>query len=63
MEWSIVLHDEDGYVEIITGGIADSDGSLNMAKAIAHKMRSHRITKALIDHRNIEAAVGNISDI
>jgi hypothetical protein len=63
MEWNIVVHDEDRYVEVITNGIADRDGSLNMAKAIMHTMRIHRITKALIDHRNVESVVGNTTDI
>jgi hypothetical protein len=63
MEWNIVIHDEDRYVEVITSGSADRDGSLNMAKAIAHTMRTHRITNALIDHRNIEDVVGNTLDV
>ena len=63
MEWHIVIHDADGYVEVITRGLADRDGSLNMAKAIAHTMRTHRITNALIDHRSIEDVVGNTLDI
>ena len=63
MEWRIVIHDEDRYVEVITSGFADRDGSLNMAKAITHTMRTRRITKALIDHRNIEDAVGETIDI
>jgi hypothetical protein len=63
MQWNILIHDEDGYVEIITSGLADRDGSLNMANAIAHTMRTHRITKVLIDHRNIEDVVGDTIDI
>jgi len=63
MEWDIVIHDEDGYVEVITSGLADTDGSLNMAHAIKGTMRSHRIMKVLIDHRNIEDVAGDSFDI
>jgi len=63
MEWSIAIHDEEGYLEVITRGLVDQDASLKMAKAIAHAMRTHRLTKALIDHRNIEDAVGTTLDI
>ena len=62
MKWEIVVHDEDKYIEVITSGIADGDGSLNMAKAIAQTMRAHRINKALIDHRNVESVIGNTMD-
>ena len=63
MEWEIVVHAEDRYVEVITSGVAERDGSLNMAKAIMGTMRTHRLTKALIDHRNIEGVGGNTTDI
>jgi hypothetical protein len=63
MKWKFVINNEDKYIEVITSGIADKDGSLDMAKAIAHTMRTHRITRALIDHRNIVSVVGNITDV
>jgi hypothetical protein len=63
MDWKILVNDEFKYVEVITGGIADKDESLNMAKAITHVMKTNRITKALIDHRNLESVTGNIFDI
>ena len=63
MEWNIVVHDEAGYVEVVTSGMADRDGSLNMATAITHAMRTNRITNVLIDHRNIEALSGEVVDI
>jgi hypothetical protein len=63
VEWSFVIHDEEGYLEVITRGLADRDNSLNMAKAIAHTMRAHRIKKAVIDHRNLEVVAGTILDI
>jgi hypothetical protein len=62
MEWNIVLHDE-GYAEVITSGIADKEGSLNMAKDLSHTMRSYKINRALIDHRNIEKVAGNAFEI
>ena len=63
MKWEIAVHDEDKYIEIITSGIADGDGSLNMARAIAQTMRAHRMTRTLIDHRNVESVIGNTVDV
>ena len=63
MKWKIVVHDEDKYIEVITSGIADGDGSLNMAKAIAQTMRAHRINKALIDHRNVESVISDTMNV
>ena len=63
MEWNIVIHEKIGYVEVITRGIADTDGSMNMARAIAYTMRTHRMTKVLIDHGNIEGVAGTTIDI
>ena len=59
MEWNILEHNDDGYVEIVTNGVADGEGSMKMAKALAEIMQAHRLTKALIDHRNVEYVIGN----
>jgi hypothetical protein len=63
VEWKIVVNDEPRYIEVITSGIADNDDSLEMAKAITSTMRTNRITKALIDHRNVVSVTGNVVDI
>ena len=63
MEWEIRIHNEENYVEVITKGVADKAGSLNMAKTITETMRQHRITRALIDHRNIESVSGETIEI
>ena len=63
MEWEIRIHNEKKYIEVITKGIADKDGSLNMAKTITETMQRHGITKALIDHRNIDGVSGEIIEI
>jgi hypothetical protein len=63
MEWKIILNDEYQYIEVITSGIADKDGSLNMAKEIMKTMRANRLKKVLIDHRNIVSVAGNTTDI
>jgi hypothetical protein len=63
MDWSIVIHDEGRYAEVITSGLADKDGSLDMARAISQTMRTHRITKVLIDHRNVDRVTGNTFEI
>ncbi len=61
MDWNIVIHDQDGYIEVVTSGVADSEGSLGMAQAIAQTMRSRRVTKALIDHRSVTEVIGGVS--
>jgi len=67
MEWKIEIYNggnyKDRFIEVITSGIADKDGSLNMAKAIANTMRTNRITKALIDHHNLVSVTGDTIDI
>ena len=63
MEWEITIHKDHKYIEIITGGVLDKDGSMEMAKTIAETMRHHRITKALIDHRNVSDVSGKIIDV
>jgi hypothetical protein len=61
MEWNLVIHDEDRYIEVVTSGIVDSGGTIDMAQSIAQTMKSHRLTKALIDHRNVESVIGSTS--
>lgn len=59
MEWNLVIHDKDRYLEVVTSGIVDSDGTVDMAQAIAKTMKSNRLTKALIDHRNVVNVLGS----
>lgn len=63
MEWEITIHNEHNYIEVITKGVADSNGSMEMAKSIAETMRSNKITKAIIDHRNITDVSGTVAQI
>ena len=50
MEWTINIDEEKRYAEIVTSGVADMTGSLNMAKAIATSLGIHAISKILIVH-------------
>ncbi|MDY6988828.1 MAG: hypothetical protein SWQ30_12315 [Thermodesulfobacteriota bacterium] len=63
MEWTITLKEEDKYVEIVTSGIADREGSLNMAKAIATALSKLKIKKILIDHRAISRVSGRTVEV
>ena len=63
MEWTITLHKEDRYCEVVTRGVADKDGSLNMAKAVLLASGKEKIEKVLIDHRNISAVSGGILEV
>ena len=63
MKWEITINVEQKYVEIITRGNADGEGSLKMAKAIAETMRQNKITKALIDHSHVDSVSGHVVDV
>jgi hypothetical protein len=63
MEWELMVHKEGRYIEIITKGVADYDGSLSMAKNITETMSANRMTKVLIDHRNITGFSGKTIEI
>jgi hypothetical protein len=63
MKWEIIEHPEDKFLEIITGGIADKDGSLSMAKEINKTMFAKRFLKVLIDHRKLISITGSILEI
>ena len=63
MEWEITVHSDHKYFEIVTRGVLDKDSSMEMAKVISKTMRRHRLTKALIDHRNISDVSGEIIDV
>ena len=63
MEWTITLNEENQYAEIVTIGVADRDGSFEMAKEISKILRKTKIKKLLIDHRNIRSVSGEIHEI
>lgn len=63
MEWTITLNEEKQYAEVVTGGIADSDGSREMAKEISMVLNKTKIKKILIDHSNISAVSGGAVEI
>jgi hypothetical protein len=63
MEWTITLNEENLYVEIVTSGVADREGSLEMVKAISSALSKTQILKVLIDHRNISRVSGRAADI
>jgi hypothetical protein len=63
MEWEITINNEHKYVEIVTKGSADNDSSIKMAKSLSETMRKHRITKALIDHRDITNVSGSVIEV
>lgn len=63
MEWEIHRDPEGKYLEVVTRGVADQEGSLNMAKAITETMRQQRLTRVLIDHRQIESVSGGTLEI
>ena len=63
MNWEIIVHDDEGFIEFITSGHADRDGSLDMARVITENMRKHNITRALIDHTKISDVTGDAVEI
>ena len=63
MQWEFKVNKNQKYLEVITSGVADNDSSLLMAKAISGKMRKLKISKVLIDHRNLEAVEGKTFEV
>jgi hypothetical protein len=63
MEWTIVSREDDGYVSVVTRGVADQTGSLEMAHALTDVMRRHRLTNVVIDHRGVGRVEGLPSDV
>lgn len=61
MEWNIIIHRD--HIEIVTSGSADKRSSLEMAKAVMRTMQRYRMTRAFIDHRNLEAVTGDLVDV
>jgi hypothetical protein len=58
MKWTLSVNEENQYVEIITRGDVDKDGSLNMVKDIMTASSQKKIKKILIDHSNIDSVSG-----
>ncbi len=63
MDWAITLDEEKRYAEVVTAGVADRQGTLEMAKEIAAFAREKKIKKILIDHRSIGAVSGGIVEV
>ncbi len=63
MEWDIRIQAEEKYLEVITRGDADHESSFRMAKALTETMRQKRITRVLIDHRQLESVSGGTIEI
>lgn len=63
MDWKITIDKEKQYAEIVTSGVADKAGSLEMAIALPLALKEHKIKKVLIDHRNIYSVIGNAADV
>jgi hypothetical protein len=59
----VIVHFDDKYIEFITSGLADKDGSQSMAKLIAATLRKHKMRKVLVDHRKIEKVSGSVIEI
>ena len=63
MEWEITIHNDNKYIEVVTAGVGDKDGSIEMVKSIRETMRHNRIVKAIIDHRNLTDVSGSVVDV
>ena len=63
MEWTITLNEQIQYAEVATGGLADRNGSLEMAMEISRVLARAKIKKILIDHRRISAVSGGTVEI
>ncbi|MBN1780074.1 hypothetical protein JW948_03040 [bacterium] len=63
MEWTIKVDKEKQVVEIVTGGLADKNGSLGMVGAIVSVSMENDIKNILIDHRNIQSVSGDTFEV
>ncbi len=63
MEWTITIKEDDQYAEIVTSGVADRNGSIEMAKGIGIAMSEKKLTRALIDHSNIVSVSGGALNV
>ena len=63
MKWTITLDEENRFAEIATRGVADGPGSMKMVKAISIAMAQSKMTRLLIDHRNIRAVDGSSTEV
>lgn len=63
MNWTITIHHEKGYLEVVTSGCANQQKSLSMAKDISQKSEQTQTHKILIDHLGITSVCGNVIDV
>lgn len=63
MEWVITVHRMKRYVEIVTSGLADGEGTIAMAKECSELLPKKKIKKIFIDHSRITDIAGHIADV
>jgi hypothetical protein len=63
MELEITIHAEHKFIEFVSRGVLDNESSMDMARTIAETMRHHRVTKAIIDHRNVTYVSGKVIEV
>ena len=63
MEWTIKVNQEKQYVEIVTSGSVDKQGSLGMISAIVSSSSEYEIKNILIDHTQIQSVTGDTFDV
>ncbi len=63
MDWEIKIDQGNQYVGVSSTGIADTENSLKMARAIFLECQRLKITRVLIDHRNLEDVAGSTPDV
>ena len=63
MNWTITVHHEKDYLEVVTSGCADPLKSLAMAKDISQRSEQNQTHKILIDHLGITSICGHVVDV
>ncbi len=63
MNWEITFNSGKQYLGVTTSGIAGTENTIKMAKAIAEECRRLKNTRVIIDHSKIEDVNGSMPDI
>jgi len=63
MEWTVSFLPDERIVVVKTYGLADENGSIQMAKIISKTMAQHLARLCLVDHSFLDGVSGSVVDV